>query len=317
MRLRAFSLSDKTGCGPVLPRTRVATIGNFDGIHRGHQEVIRSVVAQARARAATATVISFHPHPSLVLGRASEARYLYSLRQKLGLLRQVGVDELVLIHFTAEIREMSAEQFVEKVLIERLRSVHFVLGYDTRLGKGRAGDAALITEVLQRHGCSAEMIARLDDAAVVVSSRRIRSAIEQGEIDTAHALLGRRYALEGRVVKGDGRGRTIGVPTANLHIQQQLLPSAGVYAGIATVRDARLPAVANIGYRPTFSADTRGAPKVEVHLLANGSDVYGEKIGFELVKRLRGEQKFASVPALVQQIATDCEHARILLKSFT
>ncbi len=312
---RLWKLSLNSKCPESLDSGRVATIGNFDGVHRGHQEVIRSLVAAAKQRNLIATVISFYPHPSIVLGRATAPSVLTPLRQKIALMRELGVDELVMLHFTQALRELSPHDFVRSILVEELDVQHAILGYDTRIGKGRTGDASVIIPILENYGRTGESLERLDFGAGVVSSRRIRAAIESADIGLAAQLLGRRYKLSGRVVHGEHRGRQLGFPTANLLCPTQLLPPSGVYAGFATHDgESRIPAVTNIGVKPTFNASGSSGPRVEVHLLDRSLDLYKHRLSFELVERIRDERKFAGVEKLIEQIKSDCVSAHEILK---
>lgn len=289
-------------------------IGNFDGVHRGHQQVLESLVQAGNQRGLMPSVISFYPHPSIALGRASGTCLLTPLRQKMALLTKLGVKELVMVHFTQAIRELSPQEFVQEILVDKLDVRHLVLGYDTKIGKGRTGDAEVVIPMLEKLGRSGESLKRLDFGDEVVSSRRIRAAIECADIQLAAQLLGRRYKLSDRVVHGERRGRKLGFPTANLLCPTQLLPPSGVYAGFASYPgESKVEAVANVGFKPTFNAPGTSSLRIEVHLLDHTVDLYNQRLEFDLVKRIRDEQKFASAAELVQQIRIDCDTAREIL----
>lgn len=296
-----------------LDAGRAVAIGNFDGVHRGHRVVIERVVDRAGERGLTPAVVSFYPHPSVALGRASVATYLTPLREKVRLLAELGLAELILIQFTRSIRELSPAEFLKDVLVSRLDVQSLILGYDTRLGKDRTGDAATILPLFSALGRHAEVADRLETSGQIVSSRGIRALIQDGNVPGANELLGRRYTVTARVVHGDGRGAALNFPTANLQTREQLLPKNGVYAGYAHhERFGVFRAVANIGVRPTFGTGLAVTPRLEVHLLDFSERLYGDRLSFSFGLRLREERKFDSVDALRKQIEKDCADAKAL-----
>jgi len=289
----------------------VVAIGNFDGVHRGHQQVLTSACALARREGLVPVVLTFDPHPAEVLARAKPAR-LTSLSRKVELLlRQDPELRVVVEPFVPELALMSPEDFAAEMLARGLGARHVLVGENFRFGHQRRGDLALLSELGVRLGFRAAAQDLLGDAAGVYSSTRVREALGAGDLATATSILGRPHALSGRVIEGDRRGRTIGFPTANLGDVAEQLPKTGVYA---TAVDVETPAGAerlglgalNIGVRPTVNA----GPSTEVHLLDFSGDLYGKTLRVHLMHHLRSEQRFDGLPALVRQIEVDVERVR-------
>ena len=291
----------------------VVAVGVFDGVHIGHQALLRDLVARARERGYVPAVLTFHPHPDVVLGRASGRFYLTSPERRAELLAALGVEWVVTHPFDERVRRMRAADFVERV-VRHLRMGELWVGADFALGYKREGDVDFLRAEGARRGFAVRAVDLLvsDGHGAVVSSSGVRQALRAGDVERAARWLGRPYRLAGEVVRGDMRGRTIGFPTANLDVwAEQLLPANGVYAGWAQLGAERFMAVANIGNRPTFD---HGAVTVEAHLLDFDRDIYGAQLAFDVVARLRAERKFAGVDALVAQIARDVERARAVLE---
>lgn len=292
------------------PRGALVTIGNFDALHRGHEALIRRVVERARAAGAPAGLITFEPHPVQVLRPEAGLRRLTTRRQKLELLAAQAVDAVFLIHFDRPFADVEASTFADELLGRRLavREVH--VGARFRFGRGRAGDLALLQEVREQRGFRAFGIEEILAGGEPISSTRIREAVAAGEVELAQRLLGRPYALEGTVVEGDGRGRQLGWPTANLALASELPPARGVYVAEAIDADGRRhPAAVNIGVRPTVSSQST-EPVVEAHLLDFTGDLYGRRLELLFRRRLRGEERFADLAALTAQIGKDVEAVR-------
>lgn len=268
----------------------VATLGVFDGVHRGHQAVL------GRADLA----LTFDPPPAEVLSGA-RVPLICTLERRLALMKAAGPGRVEVLRFDRALAETSAEAFVDRLKGLGVRKL--VLGYDSRFGKGRRGDAALASAM----GLEAETVAPVPVGGRPAASRRIREAIGAGDLEDAKACLGRDWAIEGKVVKGDGRGRSLGFPTANLETGPLILPKGGVYAGRSEVDGRRYPAAVNVGTRPTVDG-TRVV--VEAHLLGFGGDLYGRTLSVDLLRRIRDERRFASVEALREQIGRDLEAAR-------
>jgi riboflavin kinase/FMN adenylyltransferase len=293
-----------------LPSPAV-TIGNFDGVHRGHQALVRATVVHARATGGAAVALTFDPHPARVLAPDRVPPALSSPAQKAERLEALGVDTLVVLPFTRAVADLSPEAFARDVLAEALGARHVVVGETFRFGHRQAGDAAVLARLGGELGFSVEAVAPVLDDGRPVSSSRVREALGAGDVAHAAALVGQAYFVDGTVIVGDRRGRTIGVPTANLDVEGALLPARGVYAGPCRLPDGRSAlAVVNVGQRPTFGGRT---VTVEAHLVDFAGDLYGARLRVSFVVRLRDEQRFPGVEALVAQIRRDVELARALV----
>ena len=297
----------------------VVTLGNFDGVHRGHQAILERVVADARARGDDAVAISFHPHPLTVLKPERAPGVLTPLREKVRRIAATGVDVLVLRHFTRAFAALEPDAFVERFLVNRLHASRLVVGHSVSFGHDRRGDATLLTALGRRHGFDVEVVGPVRADGHEVSSSLVRRAITEGNLRLATALLGRPHALLGRIVVGKRRGRSLGFPTANVAVRAGLHPPDGVYAvrveiapgrGRPASETIRRDGVANIGRNPTFGENAR---TLEAHVFDFDGDVYGRRCRVAFVERVRGEVTFASVDALVAQIARDAADARAIL----
>jgi riboflavin kinase / FMN adenylyltransferase len=294
-----------------LTQPSLVAIGVFDGVHVGHQALIRALVERAHASGRLTVVLTFFPHPDTLLRGLSGAYYLMTPQQRAEALQALGVDMVVTQTFDEGFRQTRAEAYV-RLLAERMRMAELWVGQQFALGFEREGDVAFLAEQGKRLGYSVHAIELVADAQRhVVSSTAIRELLRVGEVGQVTPLLGRPFAVEAEVVQGDQRGRTIGFPTANLAVWDELLlPARGVYAGWATVEGVRWPAVTNIGVRPTFDGQRQ---TVEAHLLDFAGDLYGKSLNLTFEFRLRGEQKFGGIEALVAQIRADVEAGRRLL----
>lgn len=296
----------------VLTPTAIA-LGNFDGVHCGHQRVIQPVLNFSSPSSQTyATVVTFNPHPREFFTGQRRA-LLTPLDEKAQHLRQLGVEQLVLLPFDWELAALSPQQFVEKILVKQLCSVKISVGEDFCFGKARTGTAIELQAIAANYGIPVTIVPLYTCDGKRISSSSIRQALEQGDLKCVNQLLGRPYTLTGPVVKGQQLGRTIGFPTANLQPPpEKFLPRQGVYAVQVFLEEGKERTklgVMNIGHRPTVDGTI---PTIEVHLLDWSGDLYGKNITVQLEKFLRPEQKFASLEALKAQIQTDC----VLAKSF-
>jgi riboflavin kinase / FMN adenylyltransferase len=289
------------------------TIGSFDGVHRGHQAVLRKLVTGAHAAGAPAVVLTFHPHPAMVLRGRSGPYYLTTPGERAELLAECGVDVVVTQPFDHQVAAQSAREFVGR-LVERLGLRHLCVGHDFALGRGREGDLPMLRRLGKELHYTVNVMRPIRLEGEVISSSRIRAALAEGDIATAHRLLGRPYTVGGDVVSGDGRGRTIGIPTANLQTWDgRLLPRVGVYACTAMVDGRNWRAVTNIGLRPTFDQQP-GLPRMEAHLLDFSGDLYGRQVSLAFIAHLRDEQRFPDAQALVEQIHQDIHRARLIIR---
>lgn len=287
------------------------TVGVFDGVHRGHQQIIQKLTTGAHANELPAVVLTFDPHPASVLG-GHEIKCLTLPDERADLLGQLGVDVVITEPFTRELSSVTAHDFMSRIT-RQLGLKHLLIGYDFALGKGREGNTTRLTEIGAELDYRVEVISALSDESGVISSTSIRKLIEVGNVSEAARLLGRPYSLHGPVIHGDGRGRTIEVPTANIgYSHQKMIPARGIYACWAYLNGAKYQAAINIGTNPTFTPDKQ-SPNVEAHLLDFRRDIYGEDVKLEFVARLRDELKFDRVDVLLEQIWKDVEMTRTIL----
>jgi riboflavin kinase / FMN adenylyltransferase len=286
------------------------TIGVFDGVHRGHQEIIRQLTAGAHSHGAPAVLLTFSPHPAAVLGGV-EPKCLTTPAERAELLASLGVDIVVTHPFDKTIAALSAEEFMARLKCH-LGLQKLLIGYDFALGRNRAGNLSRLTEIGRDLGYDVLPVTAIQRGGQTLSSSLIRQQIADGAVAGAADKLGRFYGVSGPVIPGDGRGHTIGIPTANVDVPaQKALPANGVYACWALVGGEKHKSVVNIGLRPTFTTG-EVLPRVEAHLMDYSADLYGQTVKLEFIERLRGEQKFPSIDALVTQIKADIAKAETL-----
>ncbi|MDX9990911.1 MAG: bifunctional riboflavin kinase/FAD synthetase [Anaerolineales bacterium] len=287
------------------------TIGVFDGVHRGHQEIIRQLTAGARANGAPAVLLSFAPHPAVVFG-AKNLKCLTTPEERAEIIEALGVEFVITQTFDKNVANQTAEEYMA-LMVRHLGLKKLLIGYDFALGRGRAGTYQKLTQIGQELGFEVTRVEAIRFEDGIVSSSVIRQLLTAGDAAGAAAKLGRYYALSGPVNPGDGRGRTIGIPTANISVPtDKVLPANGVYACYAWVDAQKYRAVTNVGVRPTFD-NGQNLARVEAHLLDASADYYHKTMRLEFVERLRGEQKFPAVEALVAQIHADIDQARRIL----
>lgn len=299
--------------GPLCPQGSVVCIGAFDGLHLGHRALVRHAAARARSLDVPAAALSFEPLPREFFSREAPPPRLTLPRAKVEGLGELGVDVIGLLRFDARLAAMSAEDFVRDVLVGRLAAREVWVGPGFRFGHGRTGDLATMRTLGSRLGFSADEVAPVLLDGERVSSTRVRAALHVGDFTTAARLLGRPYAIGGRVVRGNQRGRTLGYPTANLRFGGKLPALSGIYvARVHGVADHPWPAVASFGTRPTVDGSE---PVLEAHLFDFDRDLYGRRIVVEFIARLRDEVRFPDLPSLVAQMHRDAAQARALLQS--
>jgi riboflavin kinase/FMN adenylyltransferase len=290
----------------------VATIGNFDGVHLGHQSVFRHLLEKGAELKLPTSVVTFEPQPREYFQGASAPARLTRLREKLQAIQGVGVERVVVLEFNKRLAAMPAERFVEELLVEGLGTRFLSVGDDFRFGKGREGDFRLLQRMGRVYGFEVENMNTYKLDTDRVSSTRIRELLTQGEFDSANQFLGRPYRICGRIGHGDKRGRRIGFPTLNLNLHRRVSPLQGVYAvKVGGLGASAIPGVANVGVRPTVEGDQRYI--LEVHLFGFDRNVYGQHITVEFVRKLRDEQRFENFETLRQQILLDAEAAREIL----
>lgn len=292
-----------------MSRSAVVALGNFDGVHLGHRVVLRRAVEEGEKRGMRTIAATFDPHPRAVLRPRSAAKLLTTVGMRRELLLAEGVDEVAVITFDTELSKKSPEEFVGEVLVERLGAGLVVVGENFRFGYMAAGNVEDLRRIMRSEGGDAIGVdVKTAGGGEGISSTRIRKLLSDGKIEEASNLLGRSYSLRGEVVMGDGRGRTIGFPTANIEVDPSvLIPARGVYACSVLLGGDWLPACANIGVAPTFG---ERESRVEAHILDFEGDIYGETIEVEFLRRIRGEKKFSGVEELVARISRDVEEAR-------
>jgi riboflavin kinase / FMN adenylyltransferase len=288
------------------------TIGSFDGVHRGHQALIRRLVDEAHQSGHLAVVVTFFPHPAVVLRNIAEPYYLTAPEERADLLAQLGVDYLVTLSFDRALAAVSAADFMQK-LSTHLGLRRLWVGSDFALGRNREGDVPRLREIGETLGFDVQVMQPVLEGGEVISSSQVRTALREARVSEAARLLGRNYSVTGEVIHGDGRGHSLDIPTANLSIwPQRLLPAFGIYATWAWLGGQRLPSVSNVGIRPMFTSPD-DLPRVEAHLLDFDRDIYGQELTLEFVDYHRGEENYSSVDLLLAQIEKDKQWAREVL----
>src|ERR687884_67870 len=290
-----------------IARPTVLTLGVFDGLHLGHQLIVRTVVERAQACGAVPTVITFDPHPRAVLHPESAPPLLQTFDQKVEAFGVLGVEQTIVIRFTREFAQLRAEEFLRDVVYERLHAREVYLGRGFAFGRGREGNIELLRRVSRELGFFADEVPEVRLRGQRISSSRIRELLAAGRVNLARRMLGRPYGVEGRVVRGYERGRTLGFPTANLRPQNRVIPRNGVYVTATLIEGAWRRSATNVGVRPTFETTTE--PSVETYVINWSGDLYGDVVRVRFLHRLRDERKFASVDDLKRQIGHDLKRA--------
>jgi riboflavin kinase/FMN adenylyltransferase len=290
-----------------IQRPTVLTLGVFDGLHLGHQLIVRTVAERAQAIGAVPTVITFDPHPRAVLHPASSPPLLQTLDQKVEGFGVLGIEQTIVVRFTEEFSRVPAEEFLRDVVKERLHAREVYLGKGFAFGHNREGNIELLRRVSQELDFFADEVPEVKIRGRRVSSSRVRELLLQGKVNLARRMLGRPYGVEGRVIRGDERGHMLGFPTANLHPQNRVIPARGVYVTGTLIEGQWRRSVTNIGIRPTFEIDTE--PSVETFVMNWSGDLYGDVIRVRFLHRLRDEKKFRSIEDLQEQIKADVNQA--------
>jgi len=288
----------------------VVTLGNFDGVHLGHQEIFRQVVSWAFSTGGASVVFTFEPHPLKVLAPQRSPKLLSTFRDKMALIEASGMDAVICAKFTPEFASQNPEEFVKNVLVDTLGIKQLFVGHDYAFGRGRTGDTEFLRDAGTRYGFDLHVIGPIKVEEIIVSSTKIRKLITDGEVCIASKLLGRPYSIEGTVIHGESRGKSLGFPTANIRTPNELPPKEGVYAVSVEVEGKTYGGAANIGKNPTFDGDKAS---YEVHILDYEGDLYGKFIKMRFMKRVRDEVRFKGVDELVAQIHKDVERVRSIL----
>ena len=285
-------------------RKTIVTLGTFDGVHLGHQSILKKLEKASNQMECESLVLTFFPHPRMVLQEGTEMKQLNTIEEKTALLEQLGVDHLVIHPFDKAFSRMTAEEFVKEVLVDTFRLKKIIIGYDHRFGRNRTADINDLITYGETYGFEVAQISAEELNAVSISSTKIRTALNEGNIELANNYLGYPYAISGEVVKGQQLGRTISYPTANISVQEdyKLIPQNGVYVVQSTIQEKTVFGMMNIGNRPTVDGTSQ---TIEVHFLDFDQDLYTQNISVSLLKRLRSEQKFPSLDALKTQLHYD------------
>ena len=304
---------------PTLPRGlpedgrgTVISVGTFDGVHRGHWAVLQEIRRRARESGRRSVLVTFHPHPLKIVRPDQAPLLLTTPAEKKEILAETGLDYAVFLSFNHVLASYSPRRFVEEILLDRLGVEELVIGYDHGFGKGRSGDVETLKRIGDELGFFVDIVSPIRTGEAPVSSTRIRRALQEGEVEEARRGLGRPFCIRGLVVRGDGRGRKLGFPTANLFVpvNGKLIPPAGVYAVRGCLKRGVFDGAIHVGPRPTF---TGSRPTIELHLLDFDEEIYGEEVRVEFIRRLRDVRPFSSASALVEQLRSDVEAARAAL----
>jgi len=296
--LKANDLNIKT------PSPTVITIGTFDGVHLGHQKILKSVISVAKQKGLTSTVLTLFPHPRMVLNKDVNIQMLNTIEERIALMKTYGIDQVFVKQFTKEFSQLSAEQYVRQILVKELQANTIIIGYDHHFGKNRSANIEDLKAFSKRYNFEVQEINALTVNHVNISSTKIRTALSDGNVTLANEYLGYNYCLTGQVVEGKKLGRTLGFRTANIHIDAtyKLIPKDGVYVVTSTQNGQTLFGMMNIGQNPTVE---NAASSIEVHFFDFNKDLYGQNISIKLLKRLRDEQHFKSLEALKLQLKQD------------
>ncbi len=294
-------------------RNPVVALGNFDGVHLGHQDIFNRVKEEALKMKGEGVVITFEPHPLKVLAPEKFLPLLTPFRKKMMLIEKTGIETVLCIEFSLEFSQISPSNFIRTILVEKVHVKKIIIGYNYHFGKGQKGDAQTLKDAGRVLGFEVEVVEPFKIGRTVVSSSKIRGLIQRGEVERASRLLGRNYPIVGKVVEGARRGKTLGFPTANLEISDDLYPKAGVYAVEVEWRQQHLNGVASVGTNPTFSSEQEQKDKpvsLEIHLLSFNRDIYGEEIQVNFKRRIRDEVRFETSSSLIEQIKKDIQWAQ-------
>lgn len=293
-------------------KTSVVTIGTFDGVHIGHREIIKSLVKNAHSNEDKSVILTFYPHPRLILQQGIDLKLITTLQEKISLLEKTGLDYLIIEPFTKEFSRLTALDFVRDILVRELKMKKLVIGYDHHFGRNREGNFEQLQEYGKVYGFEVKEIPAQDIQNISVSSTKIRKALEEGNIERANTYLGYEFMITGTVIHGRGLGTQWNYPTINIRLEEKykLIPKAGVYIVKTFLNNTNVFGIMNIGFRPTVGGKHQ---TIEVHLLDYNADLYGANIHVQLSYRLRDEQKFSSVDKLIAQIKQDEKKARELI----
>lgn len=293
-------------------KSSVVTIGTFDGIHKGHQKIFNKVINVSKQSNLSSVVLTFFPHPRIILNKYNDIKMIDTLDEKIEHLEKIGIDNLIIHPFDKKFSLLSADQFIKEYLVEKLKLKHIIIGYDHRFGKGREASVSDLKEYSSEFNFIVDEIEAKEIEKIAISSTKIRNSINQGDLKTTKKYLGRFFSLTGKVVKGDGLGKQIDYPTANILIEEdyKIIPKDGVYYIRTTIDNKLYNGMMNIGHRPTIG---NKAKSIEVNLFNFDRDIYDKVISVDVVVKIRDEKKFSSINALKAQLAKDEEHCLKLI----
>jgi len=282
----------------------VVTIGTFDGIHLGHQKILSRLIKSSKNKDLNSVVLTFFPHPRIILNKYNEVKMIDTLDEKIIHLNEIGIDSLIIHPFDKNFSLLSANQFIKDFLVDKLKIKHIIIGYDHRFGKGREASVTDLKNYADNYDFTVEEIKAQEIEKITVSSTKIRNSINQGDIKTTEKYLGRSFNLTGKIVKGDGLGKKINYPTANIFIEEtyKIIPKDGVYLVETIIEDKLFNGMMNIGHRPTIGTNLKS---IEVHLFNFNEDIYGKVISIKMISKIRDEKKFSSIQALKEQLVKD------------
>lgn len=282
----------------------VVTIGTFDGIHLGHKKILSRLIKSSKNKDLNSVVLTFFPHPRIILNKYNEVKMIDTLDEKIIHLNEIGIDSLIIHPFDKNFSLLSANQFIKDFLVDKLKIKHIIIGYDHRFGKGREASVTDLKNYADDYDFTVEEIKAQEIEKITVSSTKIRNSINQGDIKTTEKYLGRYFNLTGKVVKGDGLGKKINYPTANIFIEEtyKIIPKDGVYLVETIIEDKLFNGMMNIGHRPTIGTNVKS---IEVHLFNFNEDIYGQVISIKMISKIRDEKKFSSIQALKEQLVKD------------
>jgi len=293
-------------------KNSVVTIGTFDGIHKGHQKIFNKVINASKQTNLSSVVLTFFPHPRIILNKYNDIKMIDTLDEKIDLLEKIGIDHLVIHPFDKKFSLLSADQFIKEYLVDKLKLKHIIIGYDHRFGKGREASVTDLKEYSREFNFVVDEINAQEIEKIAISSTKIRKSINEGDLKTTKIYLGRFFSITGKVVRGDGLGKQINYPTANILIKEdyKIIPKDGVYYINTTVDNKLYNGMMNIGHRPTIGTKEKS---IEVNLFNFDRDIYDKIISIDVVEKIRDEKKFSSIEALKAQLAKDEEHCLKLI----
>tara|TARA_E500000331_G_scaffold54640_1_gene48305 strand:+ start:700 stop:1626 length:927 start_codon:yes stop_codon:yes gene_type:complete len=290
----------------------VVTIGTFDGLHHGHQKIFKRVINSSKNKNLSSVVLTFFPHPRIILNKYNDIKMIDTLDEKILHINKIGIDSLIIHPFDKNFSLLSANQFIKDYLVEKLKMKHIIIGYDHRFGKGREASVTDLKNYASDYDFTVEEIQAQEIEKIAISSTKVRNSINNGNLKTTEKYLGRYFNLTGKVIKGDGLGKRIMYPTANIFIKEKykIIPKDGVYLIKTFIKNKFYNGMMNIGHRPTIGANEKS---LEVHLFNFNKDIYGEQISVDIISKIRDEKKFSSIEALKDQLVKDENHCLKLI----